>query len=649
MFCEKCGKPIEEGAAFCTGCGTPVKPAEAVEEAAVVESTPVEETVVEESVEQAPVEETAVEAATGEAQGFVVTPPADAQETVFNDPTAEENPKKKKLGKKFWIWLSSAVVAIGLILAIIFNFSWIKGNFIKWFGSDADYYKFVEEQNISSATDDVFDLYAKLYDALTGGKVGSSGSLEFMVGDGADIISEKIGFDLSDFDGMKIDWNLASNDSKYNIELGFGQDGKDVISAQALADLNKGEAFVKVPQIGNEYLYADISDVLGSDGYNAYKDVTKNIKDILPEPKKLEKFVNRYIDTALDAIPKDDVKHEGKKVTVNGVTQKLTKITVKIDENTVCKMLEAVMKEAIDDKVLKEYLEDAFSNISEFVGADDIDVWDELTDALEEGLDELDPDKIGEFDIELVTYVNGSHEIVGREISVNDEEIMYFVTVQKGKNVATVFETGDIVMEGKFTESGKGLNGKMSVEVQNGEEAMEVATFTYENVNQKKQTGKFIIEPSQELMTQFASEFSSELSELGVSADQISAFLKPALVVELGKDTTAISIENNGSLVFGFKLTAKSQDKVKINMPSKDDAIDVTDSDALQEWASDLGEQDLEEIIGEVPFLNAIFGVNLNKNNYTDNSQTPDYDYNYDDYNYGASQVIPEDNYDYYY
>ena len=143
MFCNNCGKELEEGLQFCADCGTPVAQEETpVEATPAAEQTPVEETPVEETpVAQedpelaeavaavATFKEDTSELSVDEILAQEAAAAATAQEYVDVAPMVEEYaqtkmPKKKKKGKGVLIAIIVVVLVAALGVGAWFGYNW---------------------------------------------------------------------------------------------------------------------------------------------------------------------------------------------------------------------------------------------------------------------------------------------------------------------------------------------------------------------------------------------------------------------------------------------------------------------------------------------------------------------------------------------
>lgn len=167
MFCPKCGKEIPDGATVCEACGAALEVPEKAEEIAAETPTIVEEIAAETPTiaeESAPVSEVPVD--------------TDEDTSSFTEPSFEK-PAKNKKKKGLIVGIASGVVALAAVLLVVFNFSLIKGYFIKFFGSDEDYFRYVEYKAFSEGTDELTAFYGKFTEAFdTKGSVDGNISVQ---------------------------------------------------------------------------------------------------------------------------------------------------------------------------------------------------------------------------------------------------------------------------------------------------------------------------------------------------------------------------------------------------------------------------------------------------------------------------------------
>lgn len=690
-YCKNCGSPIEDGGAFCTECGTPV---EAVENEAQDTQAPVEQA--ENAVQEAQVSEetTAIEAqaqvvtAENEVQGFQISEEAindEAQspaeeapaEEFFSDETAEEAPKKKKRKMPKLLKIGLPIVALALVAVIVFNFSTIYGALLRTFGSGKQYFNYVQSKAVDKFCDSFIDnFYAPLVSEPK--SLTADMTLDFTIDES---IADLIGADDSAA-GELIDIinNLTfvasaktdGNDkAAYDVMLKLS--GKEIIAADLILDNPGGAFYFALPQLFEEYFKLDINSITQKtsqdDYYNDYygesvyaepavtgESVATKLMEVLPEilpsSEEMKDLLSRYAEIAFDAI--DDIEKDSTTLTVGSVKEDCTVLSFKISEKTVINIAKAILKEAKNDGTIKEILNNFEKELGEEILGSSSGLYEKFQDFVDEALDELDDVETGSTSIKVKEYVNSSHEIIGLEVSVDKQDVIYFATARDGDKFATEVDIASMVkIDGKGTEKDGKTNGTFSVSYLN----QDILTLKVKNYasDGNNFSGSFIFTPSEELLSNYLSSDAASLVEL----------LNPSLEIKIeskkesGKFAINI-LQGESKVLLGVEISSTiTGDGSNITIPS--DAIDINDEAAMEEWAAGVDiEATLEKIMTALEeagvsedTLNNLIAMFTGANQdsydeeyyddyYADYSDYNDYEFSYSDY------LDSEYSYDYY-
>jgi len=298
------------------------------------------------------------------------------------------------------------------------------------------------------------------------------------------------------------------------------------------------------------------------------------LTEALPDGDTLAKLLKRYVDLAIAEL--DNVKQSTTTLELDGLKQECTQLTLKIYEEDAIKVAKAVLTAAKDDAELKQALVDFAEAIENLTGqdmnADGIEA--SFEEAIEDLLEELNEKE--DFDtesfIQLITYVDGSHNIIGHALSMveadDDVELLRYYTVTEGDKFAftAVADGMDLKISGSGTVKSGKTSGTYDVSV-DGEKAI---TLKAEDVT--TEGGTVTITLSDALLEEL------ELDAL--------PFKKPALEIKLDGDTAEINLLAEGKLLVGIEMKITESNGPNLSIPSG--AVDATDSNALQQWAGNL-------------------------------------------------------------
>ena len=418
MFCTNCGDALEEGAVFCTKCGqrviqeTVTEAAEQAKEAVVEVSTEAAEqakeavtevsteaaeqakeavTEVVEAAEQAKeaVTEVSTEAAeqTKEAVTEVSTVAAEqAKEAVTeateatapvqaaaSQPTfavqpennraqepvmevAKKQPKQFKMpSKKVWIIGAVAAALVVVLAVVLVNFQSLANATRKLAMSPQEYYSYIEKKQLEEMTSDFFVNYDKSL-GMYGDASGQSleYALDVELGElVCEAISSSLGVeDVSGLSKIGMDFKVATNEENYSGGIAARLGDRSLVSLNALAQMEKGMIYLQLPELSNKFIGVDISAEMSEleDAFAEYG----NVLELYPEGEVLEDMIHRYMTIVIDSF--EDVKEVKDVVTVGDYEEKCTTLCATMTEPEMYTMLEAILKEAKDDKALQDML-----------------------------------------------------------------------------------------------------------------------------------------------------------------------------------------------------------------------------------------------------------------------------------------------------
>lgn len=639
MFCKYCGKEIVEGSKFCEECGKEVAlPEETANEPEVKESVAAPEQP--EEVTEAPVtEETPAEAVAEEAPVEAVVEENVAEPT-FAEPQFDAPVKKGKKKKLFAILIPVIAVLVAAAVAATMFLDVVKGLAIKTFGSDEDYFKFVETKACGEITNEFSEIYGKALEALTFEDVGGEATVKLNVSDTVvDLLEETLeeetgeSIDLDWLNTVALNMDVNAKNKVIQALLALNVNGKEFISADSILDIKNGEAFVALLPLSDEYLKAEIAseeeiqkvlEILGDE----------DLRKALPSQDEFDKLLNKYIEVVFENV--DSVRKSSKTVEVGDVEEKLTVLKAEIDQEDLLDIASAVLKTAKKDKELKSYIKDVAKYLEKQELIPDADeVYDTFEEAIEQAIDDIDGTEIEDDDdsvLVLTDYVNSKHEIVGRKIEANGEEQSYTIFVREGNKVAYEYRSGEIVVEGEGTEKKDVANVKYTVKVDGDEIAyMDLIDF---KTNTDYPNGKIRVSLSEEL-----------LDELDLDSSIVSALSIANPMIEFNFECSEKSskidfnIVSGEEVLVGLTFTSKEKAPSKIEKPDSSDAYDDAD-----EWAENFDAQKLLDKLDEIGISTDFIG-SLMAPSYEDDYYD-DYDYDFD-----SDFTLDDDysDYDFYY
>ncbi len=441
---------------------------------------------------------------------------------------------------------------------------------------------------------DLIDGLGEVYGAFLGGagsssapeKAGAKLNMTLTVGDTAmDLLEQGIfggeaPVDISFLKEINLDLDVGMNGQMEAIELALGLKGQHIATATLLMNMADSVIYAALPELNDQWLKLEAG---GTDMPNVITGAVSSpamlteLADVLPSAETLTKVLNRYLNIALKEL--DNVEQSTTTLELNGVKQECTLLALKVYEADALALVKAVLNEAKDDADLKKIIEDVAKGVEDLAGEDigADGAYIDFKEAIEDMLADLN--EITETDtedpIQLDTYVDKNHNIVGMNLNMDSQgeryDVVHFYSLTEGEKTAFEFvipsdvdDTDDFKISGTGTKAGGKTSGTYTVSMQ----GMDMVTVKLENMTDE--TGTITLTPSADL---FPAEVTDMLGDL-------------ALQIKLSGDGFALNVLGDNEVLLGIAIKATESDGPSMNAPSN--AVDVTDSSAMEKWAEKL-------------------------------------------------------------
>ena len=577
MLCKFCGKEIEENSVFCAECGKPV------------ENSQAEGPVVDENIAQ----------------------------PNFAEPQVEEPVKKPK---KKLAAIIAAVVAVVLIavVTVASNFETVQGFFLKSFGSNDKYFMYVESKAFGSVTDEVSEYYGTVVDSLKLDAAAET-SVKLNVGDSALSLLESTLDPSSDFSWLNtvtLDMNVNLKDNLEKVAAALNINGESFVDMDMIMNLESGETFMAFLSMSDKYLKTG-TGILEDEDYVGITELYSDpeFKEVLPSEKELNKLLDKYIKIIFENM--DEIEKSSDVLEVSGIEKKYTTLEVKIEQEDAKNIAKAVLEAAKADKELKKYIEDIAAYLEKKNMNDDAGIaYDVFLDSIEGAINDIEEaSSEDDTSVSWIDYVDANHEIVGRKIVVDNEEILYYALVSDGKDFAFELEVAEVVVAGTGTGKGNTINGEFSVKSK--EEKLCDVVVTDFKTNTDYLNGNIRIKPSSEI-----------LEAMGIADDGATVLSIANLALEINcvssKDSaeTAINLISGDEIFVGLTFSGKEVAASPIELP---DTANVYSEDEIDKWLEGI---DTDALIKKFEGL----GVSSDLIAIIESMLYPSYNYDMEDY-----------------
>lgn len=604
MICKNCGSTVEDGVKFCTKCGE--RMSEVAEQETTDRTEDLAAAVAQDTVEA--VQETAE--LTQEAAAEVKEEAADVKEKVAE--VAEEvketvanvtNEVKEVMGgaaekvKKFPKKALIIVAAIALVLIVVLaNFKSVTNSVNKLVSSPAKYYASVEKNQIKELAGSFADTYDNnVLENLDFSNYSVDYGVEVELSEEArELIEEYLDVDDTDaFKKMAADFFISLKGNVLSAE-GSATLGKNrLISAKAVADMDKGEAYAQIPELSDKYIGISLDEYAEdfSEQFAMVMEQSESFTKAFPKAKTVEKLIKRYLTIAVENV--DSVKEDKGTIKVGDIEQNCTTIRIRIKEEDAYNIAKAILEEAKDDKDLHNLIADFVTAAAEMTEEDMdsdevIDMFVEEIESLLEELEEVE-DFDSEEEIVMNLWVDGKGEVIGREVKVNDETIFSYKMAQKGSkfefkaelisNTSYYYDEQSIIFEGTGKKNSSTLNGEFTLKMKMDDETIKLFEVVVDDFKTKKAKegyidGSFTFGLSKDLL---------EEAGAGMASSFITGYqLKFDVKTSKSAADLAVSIMDDDEMFAKVALNTKIGSGKSAKLPK---GVLVEDEEDVMEWA----------------------------------------------------------------
>lgn len=572
MFCTKCGNQVPDNTKFCGVCGNSLAPAE----------EPVFTAPVEEPVFAPPVEEP------------VFTPPVEEPAFTLSTPAT---PKKKGNGGKIALAAVALILVVGIVLAA-FNWNSVMRFFNRNFAQPEVYLADVEEDNVADAAKNLATAYDEALAAYS--PKGSAVDATVTVQVGEQLISlletamsqSGMALDLGWVENIVLEPKVNTYENTMQVDVGVGLNSTKVATVSMVWDMDTQTMWVGVPELHKTFVEMDATEVLGYEAEEMAEtmamsqQMTAQLMEVMPTGEQLEKLINTYFGIVMDSIT--DVEKSSETMEVGGLEQKLTVLTAQLSQKDVVKLAKALLKQAKDDELIEDIMDDLSDYMSTANGGEDIDLHDGFTYSVDDMLEELDyaldEAEGGKF-ITLETYLDNKDNIVGRASTVHmdgEKVKTHYITVTEGKEYAFEAEMGTVSITGEGTVDGEKRTGSYTL-TESGTDYVTVEIEDFLCTDAGDITGTVRLIPT-------ATAY--EMMDLPAATAGILG--QAALALTMDADSVSLGVESGSSQLLSITLSGQTSKPSQVALP---EGVSTEDSAGGQKWLSEL---DFDSVLGNL-------------------------------------------------
>lgn len=478
--------------------------------------------------------------------------------------------------KKVVLGCLAGVVVAGVAVgaAGVANASKISAFYLKNFGSPVKYYRYVESEEVKRLAGSYGTLYGTYGDALEKNYTDASYDMSAEVSEaGKKHLEETMGIPAAGWDWVD---SISASGTVHATESALSYDGDIKLNDTLLSNVNyvwdvdAVQMVVKLPELSDKYLGID-KTVSGMSEMN--KNMADTLKQIvekqndLPDKEKVKNVLERYGKIFLEST--DDVDREkGVTVEAGDFSVKATKLTATWEGDNLASLSKELMTTMKDDKEL----EDIINSLNTMVDTEETLSYERFHDSIERELDHFDEKDYEDDSLVMSIYVDGDNRVVGRDVEVNEKEMISYKKPCKKDEFGLEMLVRDEMEKEKLTLSGTGkmtkgvLTGAFDLSIDDGGVIhLDVDKF---ELTDKKDAGSMDITISCPEQDDVSS----------ISPSLIGYRLR--LIAEGGAEDGSVELipmyedEELGKISVAFKKAEPAE----IKLPAKDEVIFVNES-----------------------------------------------------------------------
>ena len=217
--------------------------------------------------------------------------------------------------------------------------------------------------------------------------------------------------------------------------LTVGLNGKTVVTLNMLMNMAENVMYMGIPELSDAWIEMDMSQMMGpvEEGMASIPtDRLTQLMNALPDAETLANLLDRYANIALAEL--NNVTQTTETLSVGGITQDVTALTLKIYEADAMKAVKAVITEAKDDAEIKGIIESLAGENGEQMYARFQEIINNLLSTFDEHFAEAEANK-DEY-IQLVTYIDSKYNIAGMVLTQpgfeNRGQVHFYNLIENG-------------------------------------------------------------------------------------------------------------------------------------------------------------------------------------------------------------------------
>ena len=420
----------------------------------------------------------------------------------------------------------------------------------------AELFKYAEMKSLDAGLAIFADAYDEYLSNVNTTKAqGSATSIDINVSEEALGILELLAkMDLSWLSNIGIDNELYLDKESFTCDISLLLGESRLANLQMLMNKTDSSIYFAIPEVLTKAV-----KIVGDTS-----DVSLDLIADLPSGDTLTALVKKYVGIFVSGIEKVE-KSDGA-ITANGITESCTVVKATLTAASAANIMKQMIETAKVDTELKELiikLGDTLAQIPDAEIESGDALYGNLMEEFEwklEDIEEYDFESVGEDEAFVITdYINSKNEIIGRAISNDTGEFIFYGTAEKDGSFCFELKVEEETVLRGEGKNGKTINGKFII----GDGVNDYAEITLTELDEKLTKGTIDVKLLEAPEIDGAEMFSAFLSvySLRVSFDTSATKADVTLAVMNG-DNEFASISINGEKKKVEKLDIPTEDVI---------------------------------------------------------------------------------------
>jgi len=429
-------------------------------------------------------------------------------------------------------------------------------------------------QSEEGYTRDIAKAITKMKDKIVNG-VATSSEAEITLGDKFNTLIEDLsGTDISPYTDWIDTLSLSGDVSVKGPQMRYAEtlrvNGSDLLDLDYSVDYTDMSMYVGFPSYNSQYI--QLSTNTDERQLQMMQETYAGMETVfsaIPDEDTLKNTLDRYVECIESAM--GPIEETETTLAVNGVSQDVKVSTIKLSEQDGNNIAKALIAEAKNDEILKKYIND----ISSVTGADAKDFVKAITQT-EEYLN----DGSEETAATIYVYTDAEDEFVGFKIEVDGEEMSYYavtngdqISVELQIPISSQMGTVTLEFSGTGTITDGKINGNFAVKVM----GMDIITIRTENYKADGTGGTVFVSANKAIATIDESMSTIADISLKISWETLSETEGTAKIEVYYDNGLALTV-NNHAIEKEFRGISYPTDTLSldINNPDEEDLMNWT-------------------------------------------------------------------------